>query len=588
MPLIAANNALASLQAPCFASDTTITLKPNEGTRFPEPNGNLNQAFMLTIQNGALYEIVRCTARAGDVLTVVRGQEGTQAASWPVDSSVENRITAGYLNESNQNAEDAKRLSDQAVATANDASSRIANAVVKAATAIQVMAGALSLPRLLLRRQAEADRGGYFQMEVGQSSTLDGGSEGTVRVDLFGDRFRVYEEGAAKRGFYLDLSLMRNMTETQVWHSQNFNPDSQNLLNLTLKARGGSEGGEISLSKPVSGTTLPGTVTVDIEGDSFRVFTNNPENTSSRGVAVNLMSVPVGVIASLWHSSNFNPRQIFPYQFAIEREPGTPDRQGAGFTLYPMPGYLNGIMRFDMYDQRVRIFETEGSHRGVYLDLYEAQNEAGSKIWHSGNFNAPAAVARLDGLDLQVSNLWNDSAAQDAAALKKTGDQTLAGWLQVYRHDASQMVSFHRDSYAHVGISITDQQYWEVADLYGGLWRFHARPNGDLGVRGIVYENSDRRLKSDIRPLENALDIVLRMQGRRYVHRGQEEVGFIGDEVLEAGAAEMVSESFQNAGEDPILTVAYNRFSPYAVEAIKTIAARLEAVERKLDALGGE
>lgn len=48
-------------------------------------------------QDEVNHEIVKCTARAGDVLTVVRAQEGTTARAFSVDDPVELRLTAGAL-----------------------------------------------------------------------------------------------------------------------------------------------------------------------------------------------------------------------------------------------------------------------------------------------------------------------------------------------------------------------------------------------------------------------------------------------------------------------------------------------------------
>src|SRR5690606_32111243 len=45
------------------------------------------------------FEIMRCTARNGDTLTVVRAQEGTSAITFSAGDVVELRLTAGTLEE---------------------------------------------------------------------------------------------------------------------------------------------------------------------------------------------------------------------------------------------------------------------------------------------------------------------------------------------------------------------------------------------------------------------------------------------------------------------------------------------------------
>lgn len=94
-----ANNASSSLAAPISPSATTITLAGGGGALFPNPSAG--QQFALTLNDaatGLLTEIVYCTARAGDVLTVVRAQEGTTAQSWLAGDLAANLSTAGQMN----------------------------------------------------------------------------------------------------------------------------------------------------------------------------------------------------------------------------------------------------------------------------------------------------------------------------------------------------------------------------------------------------------------------------------------------------------------------------------------------------------
>lgn len=91
-----ANNAVASLAASISTSDATIPLLPGTGALFPVLSAG--EWFPVTIitSTGAI-EVARCTERSGDVLTVVRAQEGTPARSFPAGSRIEHRLTAGVL-----------------------------------------------------------------------------------------------------------------------------------------------------------------------------------------------------------------------------------------------------------------------------------------------------------------------------------------------------------------------------------------------------------------------------------------------------------------------------------------------------------
>lgn len=95
------NNAFASLAAELSAAGTLATLATGQGARFPAPNGgdHFLATLILLDGNGAetAWEVVKCTARATDGLTIERAQEGTTARIWPVGSRLEMRVTAGTL-----------------------------------------------------------------------------------------------------------------------------------------------------------------------------------------------------------------------------------------------------------------------------------------------------------------------------------------------------------------------------------------------------------------------------------------------------------------------------------------------------------
>lgn len=93
-----ANNANSSLAAPITAAATSLTLQSGAGALFPNPSAG--QQFALTLNDaltGLIYEIVYCTARSGDTLTVVRGQEATNAVSWLAGDLAANDCTAGTM-----------------------------------------------------------------------------------------------------------------------------------------------------------------------------------------------------------------------------------------------------------------------------------------------------------------------------------------------------------------------------------------------------------------------------------------------------------------------------------------------------------
>lgn len=92
------NNASSTLAAPISNVATSVTLAAGTGALFPNPSAG--QQFPLTFTDaatGLLTEIVYCTARTGDVLTIVRAQESTSAQNWLAGDIAANLITAGLL-----------------------------------------------------------------------------------------------------------------------------------------------------------------------------------------------------------------------------------------------------------------------------------------------------------------------------------------------------------------------------------------------------------------------------------------------------------------------------------------------------------
>lgn len=97
--IIFTNNASSLLAASIITTDLTIQVKPGFGALFPAPTAP--QVCYITLEdNAGNVEIVKCTSRATDLLTVVRGQDGTTALNFTLDiTRVELRATAIVLEE---------------------------------------------------------------------------------------------------------------------------------------------------------------------------------------------------------------------------------------------------------------------------------------------------------------------------------------------------------------------------------------------------------------------------------------------------------------------------------------------------------
>lgn len=98
MPVLLANNATSRLAGAITNAADQIALSAGDGSRFPSPGAG--QWFPLTlISSNGQIEVMRATARSGDVVTVVRGQEGTQPIEFNAGDRIELRATAAVMDE---------------------------------------------------------------------------------------------------------------------------------------------------------------------------------------------------------------------------------------------------------------------------------------------------------------------------------------------------------------------------------------------------------------------------------------------------------------------------------------------------------
>lgn len=96
MSILFANNTLTTLASDITAIATSLTVASGTGSRFPSPTGG--DYFHVTVENSSgVCEVMHCTARTNDVLTVTRAQESTTATAFSAGAVVECRPTKGAM-----------------------------------------------------------------------------------------------------------------------------------------------------------------------------------------------------------------------------------------------------------------------------------------------------------------------------------------------------------------------------------------------------------------------------------------------------------------------------------------------------------
>lgn len=91
------NNATSSLAASLAAGETLVSVLAGHGARFPALN--TGDWYPVAVQNVAgAIEYMRATGRAGDVMTVVREQEGSIALDFEAGDVIFLPLTVAALN----------------------------------------------------------------------------------------------------------------------------------------------------------------------------------------------------------------------------------------------------------------------------------------------------------------------------------------------------------------------------------------------------------------------------------------------------------------------------------------------------------
>ncbi|HFI5644363.1 TPA: hypothetical protein ACGQVP_005446, partial [Raoultella planticola] len=124
LTLLATNNAESTLASAISETDTSLIVSAGTGAEFPDAVAG-ESYFKLTLTDaatGSQVEIVNVTAKAGDIFTIERAQEGTLARTWAANDLVANMMTADTLNIIAGYALAAAESASQAEEFSNDAS----------------------------------------------------------------------------------------------------------------------------------------------------------------------------------------------------------------------------------------------------------------------------------------------------------------------------------------------------------------------------------------------------------------------------------------------------------------------------------
>ena len=174
------------------------------------------------------------------------------------------------------------------------------------------------------------------------------------------------------------------------------------------------------------------------------------------------------------------------------------------------------------------------------------------------------------------------------------GFSTVDAPLHVQETDASETLRLQKTDGGNWDVAVDDG--FNIKDVANETAPFrieagapdnslHVDTSGNLTIAGDVTLNSDARLKQNVRPLEDALTLVSKLDGKTYEWKTElgrdpgRKYGMIAQEV-EAVLPELVSE-----GKDGLKSVNYTGVVPVLVSAMKELHARNQAQQREIELL---
>jgi hypothetical protein len=169
-----ANDATGQLAGPISNTATSVTLQTGQGALFPSPTAG--QYFVCTFVDaatGLLDEIVWCTSRSSDTLTIARAQEGTTALAWNAGDYCSNQVTAGTLAQMLQQGQ-----SPSSTVFYGAADTGTANAIV---TTVTPALGSLADGQIFEIQPANTNTSGTVTLNISAQGNVNGfRSDGTA------------------------------------------------------------------------------------------------------------------------------------------------------------------------------------------------------------------------------------------------------------------------------------------------------------------------------------------------------------------------------------------------------------------------
>ena len=279
----------------------------------------------------------------------------------------------------------------------------------------------------------------------------------------------------------------------------------------------------------------------------------------------------------------------------FNRGSGFTDNWGSPAGGPPSGTHFNGFQSLHYtssatYHHGMQLVMSAGNPSHTYLRGWWANGGSGyawQKIWTDGNDGSGSGLDAdtLDGVE--ASGFLSTSSAATNNHYIRNGSPT------VYFRDTdhrSAMIHVNANTFYVLRGSGTDSNSWAT---YAGRWPISINlSNNDATFGGNVTAYSDQRLKENVKPVGNSMDMFDQIEAKRFdwIANGKHDIGFIAQNVREAGLTEFVKDT---EDRDPgtgvlnetYLTLDYSRMVTVLWDVVKELKTEIEELKAEIEEL---
>lgn len=390
--------------------------------------------------------------------------------------------------------------------------------------------------------------------------------------------------------------------------------------NATLFAKGAaSEGGELQLEKPTSGSTLAGNLVIDLYGNILRIFENGG---AYRGLSFDISGAASqsqiatttyvdSKVAALVGAAPATLDTIVELAARIESESsegdallaqvGTKAGKAAAETISATWNFSvaqNFNAGLAVSNEWVRINGNYGMYwntwgGGWFMgDATWIQAYGGKGVYTTGAYHGGQYQVHNKGVVINANGQVGGSAVPNSMAMSQDSGATL-GNFTCYAAGAGDAnlagMTFFNSVYA-LKMGVRADGVFGIGGWSRAPWSWYTDASGNMVAAGNVTAYSDPRLKENSERIIDPLAILGALDGVTFtwkygfahteVKAGKRDYGILADQV-KAVMPEIVTPSIDIDGEQ-YDTVDYSKLVPVLIEANKALLARIQALEAKL------